>query len=208
MAKTKNLLLIFVRNPELGKVKKRLAASIGKKEALEIYNMLLKKTAKITRDLPCSKTVYYSERVEKDDIWNNAIYNKKVQIGKDLGSRMENAFRDEFNKGYQNIIIIGSDLYDLTPQELEKAFMLMEKNDFVIGPAEDGGYYLLGMKSLHPTIFKNKKWGTSSVFHDTMEELKNKKIEILNFHNDIDVLDDIKEHPVIQKFLAETKKID
>ncbi|HET7361047.1 MAG TPA: DUF2064 domain-containing protein, partial [Salinimicrobium sp.] len=103
--------------------------------------------------------------------------------------------------GYQSIIIIGSDLYDLSPQELESAFLLMEKNEYVIGPAEDGGYYLLGMKAMDESIFKNKEWGTNTVFRDTMNDLKNKKTVLLKKHNDIDVFDDIKNHPVFHKFL-------
>lgn len=196
----KNLLLIFTRNPEPGKVKKRLAASIGDEAALEIYKFLLEHTSKITSDLPADKVVYYSEEIEKEDIWDET-YDKKPQKGEDLGERMKNAFQSGFESGYRNIIIIGSDLYDLDRNDLVEAFTALEKSDYVIGPAKDGGYYLLGMKSLNLNVFRNKSWSTASVFKETLKDINSKNITILEKRNDIDVLEDIKDVPVFQKFL-------
>lgn len=201
MAKPKNLLLIFTRNPALGKVKKRLAVRTGDKLALDIYNFLLRHTASVTGNLQVDKEVWYTENIETEDVWNEETYRKKIQKGKDLGQRMEHAFKSGFEQGYQNIIIIGSDLYDLDQNDLEKAFHSLEENPYVIGPAQDGGYYLLGMKKLNPVIFKNKSWGTSSVLEKTLKEIDNKPVILLEPRNDIDHFQDIEAHPAFQHFL-------
>lgn len=198
---SKNLLLIFTRNPELGKVKTRLAKTIGAEKALAIYKFLLAHTKKVTEKIACDKAVYYSVKVREDDLWNGEIYQKKQQLGEDLGIRMQNAFQDAFANGYEKVLIVGSDLIDLSEEIIEKGFLQLASNDVVIGPAEDGGYYLLGMKSVHPNVFKNKNWGTSSVREETLNDLKDKKVHLLNELNDADVLDDIKEHPAFQHFL-------
>ncbi len=198
---SKNLLLIFTRNPELGEVKTRLAKTIGAEKALAIYKFLLAHTKKVTEKIACDKAVYYSVKVREDDLWNGEIYQKKQQLGEDLGIRMQNAFQDAFANGYEKVLIVGSDLIDLSEEIIEKGFLQLASNDVVIGPAEDGGYYLLGMKSVHPNVFKNKNWGTSSVREETLNDLKDKKVHLLNELNDADVLDDIKEHPAFQHFL-------
>ena len=190
----KNLILIFMRNPKLGKVKTRLAKSIGDKNALEIYKLLLNHTQKVTVNLTCDKAVYYSIKIRNNDIWDENIYQKYKQKGEDLGIKMHNAFEDSFKKGYEKVIIIGSDLYDLQEHHINKAFKSLDNNDVVIGPAEDGGYYLLGMKQLHNNVFKNKKWGTKTVKENTLEDLKQNSIYILEELNDIDVYDDLEKH--------------
>ena len=201
MPLNKNLLLIFTRNPEPGKVKKRLAASIGDKAALEIYKSLLHHTAEITKRLPVDKEVYYSEKIEKNDSWDDKIYDKTVQKGEDLGERMKNAFQKGFAAGYTNIIIIGSDLYDLHQEDLDKAFKALQTSDYVIGPAQDGGYYLLGMKSLNAAVFERKAWSTKTVFQDTLKDLNEKKTTILEIRNDIDYVEDLKDHPAFHKYI-------
>lgn len=197
----KNLLLIFTRNPELGKAKTRLARSVGNKTALTIYKFLLDKTKEVTQNLTCDKAVYYSVKVRKNDIWDANIYQKHQQIGEDLGIRMQNAFKNSFDKNYEKVMIIGSDLYDLTPNIIEDAFTKLNTNDVVIGPAEDGGYYLLGMKKLQPHIFKNKEWGTASVRKDTLNDLQKVSVHLLAKLNDVDVIEDIENHSAFQQFL-------
>lgn len=198
---SKNLLLIFTRNPELGKAKTRLAKTVGDETALEIYKFLLNKTNQVTKDLSCNKAVYYSVKVRKNDIWDATIYQKHQQNGDDLGAKMQNAFKNSFDAGYEKVMIIGSDLYDLTPKIIEDAFLKLNSNDVVIGPAEDGGYYLLGMNVLQPHIFQNKDWGTSSVRKETLANLKDKKVHLLTVLNDVDVFEDIENHPAFQQFL-------
>lgn len=196
------LLLIFTRNPKLGKCKTRLAATIGDQAALDIYMILLQHTAEITKDLNCSKEVYFTEEPETNDLWDKMTYTKRLQSGEDLGERMCNAFKSGFQKGYKKIIIIGSDIYDLNSEIIEEAFAELENSDFVIGPAADGGYYLLGMKSISKEIFINKNWGTNTVLKDTLNNLRDKKVKLLQIKNDIDVYEDLKDIDVFQTFLT------
>ena len=198
---TKNLLIIFTRNPVLGKCKTRLATTVGDQVALDIYKLLLNHTFAITKELQVHKQVYYSNEIWEDDIWDSSIFDKHLQQGADLGERMANAFRNGFKDGFENIIIIGSDIYDLTLFDLQEAFEALIQNEFVIGPAEDGGYYLLGMKRFNETVFMDKTWGKENVFKDTMEDLKNEQIVLLSSKNDIDVYDDVKDIEAFQPYL-------
>jgi len=198
---SKNLLLVFTRNPELGKVKTRLAKTVGDKTALEIYTFLLERTRDIAAKVAADRAVYYSVKIRENDIWDASIFQKHQQIGEDLGIRMLHAFKNGFKAGYEKVMIIGSDLYDLTAETIENAFIALEKNEVVIGPAEDGGYYLLGMNSLEDKVFKNKDWGTKTVRKDTLEDLKDKKVFLLGELNDVDVFEDIEHHPAFQTFL-------
>ncbi|WP_438710965.1 TIGR04282 family arsenosugar biosynthesis glycosyltransferase [Aquimarina muelleri] len=204
--KEKNLLLIFTRNPELGKCKTRLAATIGEEAALKIYTFLLQHTVAITKDLDVKKEVHYSVKVRDNDLWNPQIYSKKQQYGDDLGQRMEYAFAKGFEQGYENIIIIGSDMYDLSQKDIENAFLALDTHEYVIGPAEDGGYYLFGMKSLNSQVFKNKAWGTETVLEDTLKDIKEKNLKVLEERNDIDYYEDIKDIAVFQKFIDQYHK--
>lgn len=197
----KNLLLIFTRNPELGKTKTRLAKTIGDEAALEIYKFLLDHTREVTQNITCDKAVYYSVKIRENDIWNASIYQKYQQKGTDLGIRMHNAFQDAFTNNYEKVLIVGSDLYDLQPNHINDAFEKLNSNDVVIGPAEDGGYYLLGMKKLQASVFQNKDWGTSTVRKDTLNDLQNVSVHLLETLNDIDVFDDIKDNPIFDQFL-------
>ncbi|MEQ8420479.1 MAG: TIGR04282 family arsenosugar biosynthesis glycosyltransferase [Arenibacter algicola] len=197
----KDLLIIFTRNPELGKCKTRLAATVGHESALNIYKFLLDHTKNITQGLNFRKWVCYSDDIWENDIWDKSVYEKKVQSGNDLGGRMYNAFKEGFNAGYKRIIIIGSDMYDLNENDLLEAFQLLDKHDYVIGPAIDGGYYLLGMKVLSPNLFKDKTWGTDTVLKATLEDLKNKNYSLLAPKNDIDYFEDIKDIEIFRTFL-------
>ena len=202
---SKSALIVFTRNPELGKCKTRLAATIGDQSALDVYRFLLDHTVKITTLLSADVYVYYSEKIKDVDIWDTSIFRKKQQQGHDLGDKMQNAFTDVFNMGYQRAIIIGSDMYDISTQDLEDAFLTLEKNNFVVGPAQDGGYYLLGMKQLKTSLFKNKKWGTSTVLSDTLQNLTLEKVSILPEKNDVDYFEDIKDIKVFEKFFSHLK---
>ncbi|WP_276388543.1 TIGR04282 family arsenosugar biosynthesis glycosyltransferase [Eudoraea chungangensis] len=197
----KDLLLIFTRNPELGKCKTRLAASIGDKNALEVYLQLLEHTKNITQGLVCTKEVYFSEDIEKDTLWDKETFSKKLQKGEDLGEKMYNAFKLGFENGFENIVVIGSDIYDLDSDTLKKAFAQLEYHEYVLGPAQDGGYYLLGMKQLNPSLFKNKTWGTSSVLAETLKDIGEKSVLLLSERNDIDVYNDLKGIDLFESYL-------
>ncbi len=197
---SKNLLLIFTRNPKLGSVKTRLAKSIGTVPALHIYQFLLVHTKSITQTNLFDKAVYYSEKIEEDDIWEPTSYQKYVQTGTHLGERMDNAFKNAFAIGYAKVVVIGSDMLDLQETHLTEAFDQLNKHDVVIGPAKDGGYYLLGCKNNIPNVFQNKNWGSASVYEDTLKDLNDLSLHLLEPLNDIDVFEDIKDIELFDKF--------
>lgn len=195
------LLIIFTRNPVLGKVKTRLAKRIGSENALEVYQILLEKTATITTTVSTDKWVYYTPEILEKDLWDAACFHKKVQQGKDLGHRMMNAFTDGFNAGYKRVVLIGSDLYELTSSDLEIAFEKLLDHKIVLGPAKDGGYYLIGLKNLLPGLFEDKDWGEDTVLRDTLLHFKNHDVALLKECNDIDIYEDLEQHLVFQKYL-------
>ena len=161
---------------------------------------MLQHTAKLSEKVKADKYVFYSESIKREDVWNATIFNKKLQQGNDLGERMENAFTELFELGYEKVIIIGSDLLDLSSDDVNEAFDFLNENDTVIGPAKDGGYYLLGMKNMHSKVFKNKEWGTSTVLENTLSDLKDSTISMLKELNDIDTFEDMKHYEQLKKF--------
>lgn len=180
----KSLLIIFYRNPKMGEVKTRLASTLGKEKALNIYKKLAIHTKNITEPLLMDKIVFYSEAIDLMDVWPNAIYLKALQEGKDLGDKMKHSFTAGFESAYTSICIIGTDCYELTTKTIEQAFHLLQSSDTVIGPAMDGGYYLLGMRRLHEPLFRRKEWGGPTVFNETLRDfeamgLKYAKLQIL-----------------------------
>lgn len=194
-----SLIMVFVRNPELGRVKTRLAKTIGDQAALEIYEILSKHTAKIISEIDSDKLIFYSDKIQENDIWTAINCKKQIQTKGDLGEKMLDAFQYGFSLGYKKIIIIGSDLYSLRPKHIESAFEQLENYDVVIGPALDGGYYLLGLNSVIPEIFKQKQWSTSSILKDTLSDLKKFNVNLLEPLNDIDTYEDLKKEPLLLK---------
>ncbi|KAB7528255.1 DUF2064 domain-containing protein [Flagellimonas olearia] len=201
-----SLLLIFTRNPELGKCKTRLAAKVGDTAALDIYKFLLQHTVSFTKNLAVEKWVFYSEDIWENDIWDNYTYTKKVQQGPNLGMRMLNAFEQGFKAGFEKIIIIGSDMYQLSQTDMEEAFSRLDDHDIVLGPAEDGGYYLLGMTTLKKEVFQDKTWGTDTVLSNTLQDLRSESVFMLPEKNDVDHYEDIKDIEAFQPFLKHMKE--
>jgi len=201
----KNLIITFTRNPELGKVKTRLAKTIGEASALAIYIKLLEHTESVLRNINSDKAVYYSVKIRENDLWDSNIFQKHQQFGDDLGIRMQNAFKAGFDAGYNKIVIVGSDLHDLQPKHITQAFEVLDTNDVTIGPAEDGGYYLLGMKTLHKDVFENKNWGTETVFDDTIKNLKNESVFLLEQLNDVDTYEDIENNHTLKALIEHDK---
>lgn len=197
----KEALILFVRQPELGKVKTRLAKDIGEEKALGVYKQLLQHTHDITYALSCDKFVYYAESIASCDIWEDNSYFKKIQSGRDLGERMQNAFSSLFDTGYKKVVIIGSDCPGITSEIISEAFDALDSTKAVLGPAADGGYYLLGMHKMINDVFINKLWSTDSVFADTVSDLKRKEISYhcLSVLQDVDTITDLDQLRKIQQ---------
>ena len=192
----KSALIIFVRNPEPGKVKTRIAITMGNEKALEVYKELLLHTYHITKDISCDKFVFYADQITENDLWETSFYHKKLQQGNDLGQRMLLAFRELFGLGYQSIQIIGSDCMELTSDIIETGFNRLHENEVVIGPSADGGYYLLGMSLLIPDVFYKKEWSTEKVFSSTLADIKKLSLSyiLLPELSDIDTEKDWLDH--------------
>ena len=189
----KKALIVFVRKPEKGKVKTRLAASIGEDAALEIYVRLLEHTKSVTDSVAADKFIFYADEISLTDMWQGQGYHKLQQENGDLGVRMQAAFMKLFAKGYEQLLIIGSDCPELSKEHIENGFSFLQNVDVVIGPAADGGYYLLGLKRMYPELFLNKQWSTGSVFAYTMETVSslNLKVKKLPVLNDVDEYKDV-----------------
>ena len=167
MNKNNSALLIFIKNIEKGKVKTRLAATVGDDRALEIYQALLEHTRKIATAIDVERYLFYSQFIEENDEWSKEDFQKVVQTDGGLGDKMAAGFQHAFQH-HKKVVIVGSDCASLTEKIVQDAFDILENKDFVIGPAIDGGYYLIGMRQFFPEIFQNIEWSTDAVFPDTV----------------------------------------
>lgn len=195
----KNLLIVFVKNIKLGKVKTRLAKTIGNQGAFEVYKELVQITENVSNELTVDKRIYFSDVVIETK-WKNDY--KTVQQGETLGDRMKNAFHDGFKAGYKNIILIGSDLPSLSSSIINKGFDALENNEVVFGPAEDGGYYLVGFSNMKDFVFENKPWSQPNLLDITKKELQenNTSFGLLETLNDIDNIEDLQNSILKNKF--------
>ena len=191
--------VVFVKNPVEGQVKTRLAAQIGSEAALKIYNQLLKHTAQVCQHLPYA--VYYSYKVLKNDDFKTP--SKYVQQGANLGDRMRNALQEGFSMGYTHQVLIGSDLPRLSYALLMQAFEQLAKHEIVLGPAEDGGYYLIGMQAPFREVFNKIDWSTNRVLSQTLQQCKPYKYDLLDTLTDIDTEEDLKKFPELHKHTYE-----
>ncbi len=168
--KAKRALIIFVRNPEKGKVKTRLAKTLGEDKALAIYKALLARTRTVAGGVDALRLLFYSVQVRTNDDWPAGTFEKHQQQGNDLGERMAHAFEVALQRA-EAAIIVGSDIAQIDTSIIERAFAALSSHDYVIGPAIDGGYYLLGMKRHSPELFQDMEWSTDQVGKITQERI-------------------------------------
>ncbi len=176
-------IIIFVKNPDSVPVKTRLAKSTGKEFAVKIYKKFIVDTINAVKEVNSPHFIFsYPDKFNEISI---------MQEGKDLGERMYNAFKFAFNKNFKKAIIIGSDIPHIKPDTLIEASNKLDFHDYVIGPAIDGGYYLIGIKkeNLKKEVFENINWSTSEVLNQTLKKLKN--FYLLEENYDIDSLSDL-----------------
>ena len=200
----KDCIIVFARNPVLGGVKTRIARETDNETALRIYQVLLQKTLITVSTMPQHSLVAFADSIPKDSI-DFPIENFELQLGYDLGIRMQQAFRWNFNKGFDKIVLIGSDCYDLSNDVIQKAFDELDNHTCVIGPAEDGGYYLIGLNKKINEIFVDIEWGTKRVYQQTTSILDSLNISYTNIDTltDIDTLSDVLKIPELQDIVEE-----
>jgi hypothetical protein len=190
-------LLFFVKNPERGKVKSRLAVAIGEDSAVHLYKNLVTQMLSTLRKGSFPFCICFAPRNAKKSIrnWLGSEHRYMPQHGSDLGERMRNGFLDSFATGYKRVVLIGSDIPDLPNNYIEEAFQSLEETDAVIGPAFDGGYYLIGFRqsAFSSQVFEKIHWGTATVFDETMKKLKRlrRSVHTLPWLRDIDTVEDL-----------------
>jgi rSAM/selenodomain-associated transferase 1 len=188
-----NALILMTRIPIPGKTKTRLMKVLSGEECAQIHSCFLMDVFETLKNINDFADIFLtytpddSLGVIKEMVpdWMTCF----PQMGENLGERMKNSIDMLLKKGYEKVILIGSDIPDLSARDLKKAFMVLDSNDIVLGPTLDGGYYLVGMKTTHKEIFNNSlKWGNKSVFEATVD-IANKcglKIGLASKYRDID----------------------
>lgn len=165
-------IIIFVTNPVLGKVKSRLAETLGDERALEIYLDLLKHTSTESSRVRADRFVFYSNELpDADELFPESDFIYELQEGNSLGERLLHAFDTIFDMGYSEVVYISNDCPDLSFDVMERAFQSLKEYEAVVGPTRDGAYYLLGLKELLPQLFEHKIWNSDTVFDSTLNDL-------------------------------------
>jgi uncharacterized protein len=190
-----NALILFARDPVLGKVKTRLSPFLADESILKLYICFLRdsldtiwqveNTDRFVGVAPSNESGFFTEMLAPD-------IQLFVQEGEQLGDKMRQAIQNRFAEGYKRVVIIGSDSPSLPISYIEKA--LNSDKDLFIGPSTDGGYYLIGMREKMIEVFDGVNWGTQTVLRETCERLMQKgvKLELLPVWYDVDSPEDLK----------------
>lgn len=194
----KDALIVFVKAPIKGKVKTRLSPYLSDEEILRLYKsfltMITERCSRLRgadRFLGCTPT-------ENDDFLLSLAdkygYGCFKQRGRSLGQRIINAFKEYFNKGYKKVVIIGSDSPTIPLEYIRDAFNLLNRREFILGPCNDGGYYIVGARRPYEDIFKGIPWDTSDVLNKTLDRLNSRGIDyfLLPFWYDVDRIEDLR----------------
>ncbi|MGH7885994.1 MAG: TIGR04282 family arsenosugar biosynthesis glycosyltransferase [Thermodesulfobacteriota bacterium] len=197
--KSENNLIIFLKYPEEGKVKTRLAKKIGEKKASKIYSIIAKYIVeKFSENQNYNTSIFFSPRDKINEIkdWlDKSPVEYFPQTGTSLGDRISNAFEYIISRGGKNIVIIGTDCIEISREDIKSSFETLSSNlsQIVIGPAADGGYYLLGLNIFIKDIFENIDWSSEKVFNQTVDKFKKQKLRysVGKKLNDIDEYEDI-----------------
>jgi rSAM/selenodomain-associated transferase 1 len=190
--------ILFVRSPERGRVKSRLAAAIGDKMALETYKRFVLDILDTLREGSYPFRIFFYPGGSREEManWLGKDFVYVPQQGSDIGEKMENAFVQSFSMGAEKVVLIGSDIPDLPGSLIDRAFSSLDEGDAVLGPASDGGYYLIGFKafSFLPAVFHGIPWSTPFVYRGTIEVFhrSRSRVRTLPQWNDVDTLDDLR----------------
>ena len=191
----RRVLIVFARAPEVGRVKTRLAAEVGDSTALAIYRRLAERVlAAVQANGSYSITVAYApggaRRAMRE--WLGTEVALRPQAGGDLGARMAGAIGDAIAAGAERVVVIGTDCPQVTAAVVQEAFDRLDAADLVLGPAMDGGYYLIGMARLHSRLFEDVPWSSPDTLRITLESARaaGLSVELLEQRRDIDTADD------------------
>jgi uncharacterized protein len=194
----KPIILLFIKAPVKGQIKSRLAAAIGNDAALELYQRFVLDTIDTVRALtiPVRICFYPPEAGAAIRAWLGNEQACIPQQGNDLGERMEQAFEQAFQEGYGRAVLIGSDIPELSTAMMQEALAALDRSDAVLGPAADGGYYLIGFKAktFLPDLFHDIAWSTNTVCDETLGKFKRsgQQVHLLPKLHDVDTKDDLR----------------
>ncbi len=165
--------IIFTRYPEPGKTKTRLIPALGSQKAAELHRHLAEHTLAQVKQLANNRSLtteirFTGSTQAQMQAWLGTQITCRLQGEGDLGERMARAFQEAFTTGSQRVVIIGTDCPSIDPPLLANAFDELHRHDLVLGPAEDGGYYLIGLSRFIPDLFVAITWGTSAVLQQTL----------------------------------------
>lgn len=222
MSTKKNAVIVFLKFPQEGEVKTRLTKDKSKKFAAEFYKVCVEHTITQLQDIQESAEIFLFTESNLTEIkeWLGTEFNINEQKGEDLGVKMKNAFEEVFNKGFEHVIIIGTDIPGITSAIIKTAFRHLESTETVIGPAQDGGFYLLGMNQLHEELFKETEWSTDEVLPTLLVKIKSLGCqfvmlpELIDIDHETDIKDWIRgedissDHPVAKFFIEQGYKKD
>jgi rSAM/selenodomain-associated transferase 1 len=191
-------LLFFIKNPEKGRVKTRLASAVGDEMAVKLYKrFLLEMLSTLNRGTFLFYLCFSPEHSLNDlKRWLGDDYLYMPQKGENLGERMKNGFIEAIAMNFKRVVLIGSDIPDLPLEFIEEAFTSLQEKDAVIGPSVDGGYYLIGFKDKNFSLraFEGIPWSTKRVFEETVKVVKQEGLTVHTLQplRDIDTIDDLK----------------
>lgn len=188
-----NKLIVFAKAPRLGQVKSRLAADIGERAACDAYKKITAHLFQNLSDLEPVEIRFTPDEAENElRSWLGETFEFSPQGTGNLGDRLLRAFTENFSRGNQRVIAIGSDCPYVTQTDIESAWMALEQNDVVLGPATDGGYWLIGMRKPQPALFQKIPWSTETVLESTLSRCRELQLtfELLRTLDDIDVVSD------------------
>ncbi len=211
-------IVIFIKYPTPGKVKTRLGAQVGLDLAANLYHIFIGKTFQLARNSVADQIFVAYDPEEQFNKYSQIIpseFKHFPQKGDNLGSRLSNAFDYVFSQESNKVIVLGSDSPTLPTDFVNEAFNRLDGNDLVLGPAEDGGYYLIGLKLSHKGLFENIKWSSVSVLDTTVQRAKSLKLtrSLLPIWYDVDEVETLKraaEHDTsgaIRSYLKMNSKI-
>lgn len=192
-----NSIIVFAKYPQAGKVKTRLGASIGYQLAADFYTVFLRQTLDFARSGGSRKVFLAFEPPDKEREFAEMMPPDCAmfpQVDGDLGERLARAFETSFAAGATRVLALGSDSPTLPPALLNQAFSRLDDCDLVIGPAEDGGYCLIGLKSVRPELFRDIEWSSNSVLSTTLAIAARMKLAtaLLDRWYDVDDVDTLR----------------
>lgn len=188
MSREANRLVVFLKAPRVGKVKTRLAETLGADAACAAYVKLVETLCANLASLRAVELCFTpAEAATEIQPWLREGWSRFPQSTGDLGQRLHAAFTAHFRTDAERVVIIGSDCPAVTTTDIEDAWLALEAHDVVLGPALDGGYWLIGLRTPQPELFRMMPWSTDGVFSETMRRAREAGLRVATLRELADV---------------------